>query len=68
MKLKPNWGGKVATTLPEAQWIQRTINYDPHTNVPWKHYGPQPLPRWQKVAWVIYVVAILTVVLTVGGM
>jgi hypothetical protein len=57
MKIKPNWGGKIATTLPQEQWIQRTINYDPHPTVPWAHWGPQPLTKGQKTLWVVLMIA-----------
>jgi hypothetical protein len=46
MKNQPRFGA----AIPKDQWIQRTINYDPHPTVPWAHWGPQPMPRWQKIA------------------
>jgi hypothetical protein len=58
MKNQPKFGA----AIPKDQWIQHTINYDPHPNVPWAHYGPQPMSRWQKLAWVLYVVAILSII------
>jgi len=56
MKIKPNWGGKISTTLPPDQWIQRTLSQDPNPRIPFTH-GPAspdtfpPMQPWEKIAW-----------------
>ena len=55
--------GKELPMHKKAVWAER---HDPYTHASWVHYGPQPLNLAAKLFWLLYVVAIFTVILWVG--
>jgi hypothetical protein len=49
----------------KAVWAER---HDPWPHHSWAHYGPQPMTKGEKIGWIIWTVAVLTAVVTIGAM